>query len=221
MFINLQCGKYKIMEYFVNKILRLIIATSITFFASEYAQATVFTPNFTAPSFSGSQFTVDAAHNAYYNTNFGITVEHAYLYRDSRDTFDGIGVANGTVANIGQTNQSGKVNFLDTTDFVKIDYLAILNTTYQAFSSTGTLLSSFNATPGTGSFSLAGGVISYVTFTSSGGYGTISGLTYNYDGTTDGRNTDMNTVPEPASLALFALGALGIRSIKRKLIAQP
>lgn len=54
------------------------------------------------------------------------------------------------------------------------------------------------------SFMGGGSLISYITFTADGGYGTVSGLTYNYDGTTGGGNTDLGTVPIPAALPLMA-----------------
>lgn len=187
----------------------LFMFASITT-ASNQAYAVTFTPAFSDFPFPGTQFTVDAAANTYYTANYGITVENSYLYRDSRDTFDGIGVANGEVSEIG-TPQTGRINFLDTTDFVIVDYLAILNTTYSAFKSDGTLITSILQTPGNGTFNFAGGgsLISYITFASTGGFGTVSGLTYNYDGITDGRNDDLNPIPLPAALPLMA-SALGL-----------
>ena len=131
------------------------------------------------------------------------------LYVDSRDTFDGIGIANGNVAEIG-TQQSGRVDFLDTTDFVTIDYLTILGGIYEAYNSLGNLVDSFATTGGgaTGTETLSGGIISYVLFSGLGGYEAISGLTYNYDGNTDGNNDDISPIPLPAT-GLLLLGALG------------
>ncbi|HSV71546.1 MAG TPA: PEP-CTERM sorting domain-containing protein [Methylibium sp.] len=175
------------------------------------AHAATFTPTFSDYAFPGSQFTVDAAANAFFNTNYGIVISNAYLYVDSRDTFDGIGIANGTVAGIG-TPQSGRIDFTDTTDFVSIDYLAILDTSYNAFAGDGSLLDSFAASSGVGSFTLNGGAsaIAYLTFSSTGGFGAVSGLTYNYDGITDGRNDDLPgttpPIPEPSTYALMLAG---------------
>jgi len=192
------------------KLASIAAATMIT----GAVHAATFTPSFSDYAFPGSQYTVDAPANAFYNTNYGINVSNAYLYKDSRDTFDGIGIANGTVAEIG-TPQSGRIDFLDTTDFVSVDYLAILNTTYDAYSASNALLGTFSAGPGNGSFTLSGGgdFISYLTFSSSGGFGTVSGLTYNYDGITGGGNTDLPgstaPVPEPETYAMLMAG-LGI-----------
>jgi hypothetical protein len=194
----------------------LILASSYITFISNQSVASTFTPNFSDYSFPGSQYTVDAAANAYYSANYGITVENAYLYVDSRDTFDGIGVANGTVAEIG-TAQSGRINFLDTTNFVTLEVLTILDSTYSAYASDGTLIASVNKAGGLNdTFTLSGGTISYVLFSGTGGYTTVSGLTYDYDGTTDGTNTDISATPLPAAFPLMAsaLGLFGI-SIRR------
>lgn len=185
------------------------------------AHSATFTPSFSDYAFPGTQFTVDAAANAFYNTNYGINISNAYLYVDSRDTFDGIGIANGTVAEIG-TPQSGRIDFLDTTDFVSVDYLAIQGTVYDAYSSSNVLLGTFSAAPGTGSFSLSGGgdLISYLTFSSTGGYGTVSGLTYNYDGITGGGNTDLPgstaPIPEPETYAMLMAGLGLIGAVARR-----
>ena len=194
----------------MNKLLSTVAIAALALIGSTAAQAGTFSPSFSDYAFPGSQYTVDSGANAYYSANYGITVSNAYLYKDSRDTFDGVGIANGTVAEIG-TTQAGRIDFIDTTNFVTIDYLSILPTVYSAFSSGGTLLGTFSA-PGdnsTGTFTLTGGseYISYLTFTSTGGYGTVSGLTYDYDGTTGGGNTDLTPpVPEPETYALMLLG---------------
>jgi hypothetical protein len=90
---------------------------------------------------------------------------------------------------------------------------------------------------------LSGGIISYVLFSSTGGYGTVSGLTYSYDGTTDGQNTAINTdinpdpnpytnagpsnqapdisaVPIPAAIWLFGSGLAVLTGFSRRKMAR-
>lgn len=196
---------------------KMLLATAVAVGCSGMsASAATFTPGFNEYTFPGSQFTVDAAANAYYTVNFGITVENSYLYVDSRDTFDGIGIANGTVEEIG-TSQSGRINFIDSTDFVTVDWLSIHPGIYEAYSSTNALIDSFT-TPGAesnGTDTLSGGIISYILFSGTGGYVTVSGLTYNYDGTTDGQNDDIPEAPLPAG-GLLLIGGLGMFAALRR-----
>lgn len=85
---------------------------------------------------------------------------------------------------------------------------------YDAF---GNLIDSFlvAGTNSTSTDTLSGGVISYITFSGSGGYIALSGMTYNYDGTTDGYNDDLAPVPLPAS-GLMLLGGLGAGLVLRR-----
>lgn len=188
------------------------------------ADAATFTPMFDTPIFPGTYFDVDSDpdYNDFYSLNFGITAENAYLYVDSRDAFDGIGLANGHTTTTG-SYQSGRINFLDTTDFVTIDYIAGRAATYNAFASDGSLVDSFSSIGGNlnGTEMLSGGIISYVTFSGDGGWVAISGLTYDYDGTTDGTNTDLDSVtvsavPLPAGLPLILTGFLGFGLVSRR-----
>lgn len=200
-----------------------IVAMAVAAISTQ-ASANSFTPKFSDYAFPGTQFTVDAAANAYYSANYGITIQNAYLYKDSRDTFDGIGVSTGTTAEFG-TTQTARISFLDTTDFVTIDWWTISPTTvYSAYTASNSLIDTFTKSgsqTGTYSFNGNGSLISYITWTSQTGYGQISGLTYNYDGITDGRNTDIgnpSAVPLPAALPLMlsGLGVLGFASRRRK-----
>lgn len=206
------------------KIVSVLIITGLATLFSNTVTATTFTPKFSNYPFFGTQSDVDGAANTFFSTSYGLTVDNAYLYKDSRDTFDQIGIASGFLNTSG--NQTGRVNFLDLTDFVTLEYWSLIDSTYKAFTKDGTLISSvFKGKDDIGTLTFDGGssLIGYITFSSTvNHFSTISGLTYNYDGTTGGGNTDINPVPIPAALPLMgsALGlfAFGLNRKKSKTI---
>jgi hypothetical protein len=64
---------------------------------------------------------------------------------------------------------------------------------------------------------LSGGIISYVLFSADiSAFATVSSLTYNYDGVTDGVNNDLDQVPLPAGLPLMVSGLLGLGALARR-----
>ena len=197
----------------MKKLVSTLTLAGLTVIASSQSMAATFTPDFSDFSFPGNgRFDVNDAANEFFTTNYGITIDNAYLYRgDPRDTFDGIGIANGFAANVNVPNQTGRVNFLDTTNFVDLDIVTINSSVFSAFNESGTIISSITKAGGINEMiSFQGGesIISFITFTSEGGFAGISGLTYNYDGVTGGGNTDidpdLNQVPVPAALPLMA-----------------
>ncbi len=190
--------------------------------ASVGVYAIPFEPKFSDYTFPGTQFTVDAAANDFFRTNYGIEIDNAYLYKDSRDTFDGVGISVGEVSEIG-TTQTGRISFVDTTDFVSIQYFTIHGTNYSAYDTVGTLLKSISFTGGLNStYDFVNiGRIAYLEWTSDGGYGQVSGLSYDFDGNTDGKNDDLDpqipTVPDSGSTVVLAMLGLGlIAAAKRR-----
>jgi hypothetical protein len=200
----------------------IILIGTLIFAWAANVHAVPYSPNFSDYGVVGpgnTQVNVDAAANSFFYTNYGITMDHMYLYYDNRDTFDGIGLSNGFKEENNAPGTTGTINFSETTDYVTIDYLAILPTIFNAWDSNFNLVDSFTQSSyGTGTVTLSGiENISYLTITADGGYGAISALNYNYDGTTDGHNDDLSPVPEPSTMILLGGGLFGVVFWRRKL----
>lgn len=197
----------------MTKNLRLLLSPVVLLLALCEARAVPFEPTFSDYSFPGTQYTVDAPANAFFAAHYGITISNAYLYKDSRDTFDGIGVSVGTTSEFG-TNQTGRIDFLDSTDFVSLDYWTIKATTYQALDGMGNVIETLSLGAnllGTHLFSTSDR-ISAVLWSSETGYGQVTGLRYDFDGTTDGHNDDLDNgsrVPDISNSGILLIVGLG------------
>jgi hypothetical protein len=133
---------------------------------------------------------------------FGITVDKAYRYIDSRDTWDNYGISNGFKEDNYVTATMGTVIFETPTPYVTIDWFTFSSTqqfVVDVYDADGGLVDSFSGFD-QGTETLQGAAsIKTLTFHDEGGFVAISNMTF---------------VPEPTALALLGLGGLLIR--KRK-----
>jgi hypothetical protein len=140
------------------------------------------------------------------------------MYNDPRDTFDGIGVSNGLTSEIFLTNITGKIFFTKKTNIVTIDALSLgQNVTFSVYNKKNRLLDSYNA-PLDGAYSctLNGRGISYLTFTTLGGYVSLSGISYDYKGFPPVPTPGTSPVPEPTTIILFGTGLAGLAAVGRR-----
>lgn len=199
---------------------RSILTLLAAAMAATAAQAATFTPSFTDVA-AGNDVDISADINAVLASRYGLEVSNAFFYQDARDGFDGVGLANGLLADAAAAFPVGRIRFLDTTDMVSVDYLTVDATVYRAFGTAGQELGSFRAAPGaSGRFTLGGVGQTIVALTWTApmvGFGAVSGLTYDYDGITGGGNTDLlPAVPEPASLVLMVMGLGMLAALARR-----
>ena len=183
------------------RVLSALGAAALGFVVSGPALAAVTTIDFTEDAFPGPF--VDAS-NEY--AAYGVLFSNAYYYTDSRDPFDDQGLSNGDLADQFEPGATGRIDFTGgTSDFFSFDWWALAGTIHvNAYDAGGNLLDQFVGEPATattitsGSETLTGSAISYVTWHDFGGFVQLSTIGY-----------DLEVIPLPATLPMLA-GALGL-----------
>lgn len=213
------------MKNILSFLFAMLMIFSITGTAGAVPQTVNFSDWSDAPANTGQVDLDTTAANQWFYTNYGLEFSNVYMYWDNRDTFDQIGVANDTDSMPDYNGGTGSFYFADTTDYVTVDWMTISSHDIylDIYDSSDTLLDSFyQAGSGTisGTTTLNGTGIAYMTFHDDGGHVGISTLSYDYDGVTDGTNDDVNPVPEPATLVLLGAGLLGLVGASRKKIIK-
>lgn len=180
-----------------------ILAAVLLFAFTGVAQATTINLNNTEVPTISNQDVVTNQWNG-----FGLGIQNAYWYVDSRDPFDTMGLSNNPPF---ETSPIGRIDFLNgPVSNLSVDWWTIdPNTIFiDVYDSSNTLLRSFNGN-GSGTQRL-GSDISYLTWHDTGGFVQVS--TLNFDQQT-------SPVPEPSTLLLLGSGLLAGAIARRKLTA--
>lgn len=186
----------------------MMILVGIVVIVTGSAQASWYTMDFT-------NTTLDLGMNSQINltnqyNSFGLNFENVYRGIDNRDPWDMFGIWNGWIEqNYDPKPVNGKVIFSSLTDSIAFDWLSLSEPTgdfhITAYDQFDNALGSF-AGSGFGSNKIVAPDIKYLVFHDDGGFVSISNLSYDM----------VPSVPEPGTLALVGLGAVGLGFIRRR-----
>lgn len=186
------------------RILSALGAAALSLLVVVPALAATTTIDFTEISFPGSTLNASNEYAA-----DGVLFSNAYYYVDSRDPFDGRGIANGDLEDVTAPTQIGRIDFVGgTTNVFSFDWWTLFGALdVKAYDAGDNLLDSLLGVTGSGSNTLTGPAISYVTWNDGGGFVQLSTISY-----------DLEAIPLPATLPLLAgaIGLCGLAAARRR-----
>jgi hypothetical protein len=189
----------------MKKLITILMVVATMVIGTVGANAAV-TLNFTEVDLGGSS-QVDLTNQF---AAYGVNFDHVYRYIDDRDPWpeiggSGYGIDNGWVGDNYQSSVIGTVLFTQSTPYVTIDWWTITGQIHvQVYDAGNNLIDSFVG-QGSGTETLSGGQISYLTFNDSGGFEQIANMTF-----------ETAAVPVPGAILLGGIGVSIVGWLRRR-----